>query len=84
MTAPTYAVATDAALSRWGLAPRRSVVAIECHTEAELAHALRMLRGRVEMRRVRTADGLPRQRDGQHIAVFRRATHPNWFPKVAP
>ncbi len=77
----SYALATDAAMSRWGCAPRRSILAIECATPEELAFALAKLRARPDMRRVRSDESLPRQRDGQHIAVYRRDTHPNWFPK---
>lgn len=78
---PIYAVATDAFMSGWGLAQRRSIVAIECHTREELDFALTKLEGRAEMKRVRTCQRLPRLANGDHLAIYTRAENPVWFPK---
>lgn len=73
-----FVCANDSALSGWG-GVNRSLIAIRCDTDAEIAAATAWLEKRSEMKWVRLNLNLPKIKQGDNLAVWNRDTHPHIF-----
>jgi len=74
-----YIIATDSFMSGWGMAPGRSLYAIEVHSPQEADTVEANMKSRSEMKRVRFASKLPRVGARDHLSVKGRKEAGRFF-----